>query len=384
MEKNKIKLTWLAFMMVSFIGTAFILQGTVKINMAEFYGVTTSKIQYIFTIFIFVNALVVALNKYVEKYLSIKNEIVLASLIAIIGSIIIYFSSNLQMLSVGLIIQAVATGVFASFINYIIINLYEEERSKKLNLLHFFYAFASIIMPLLATYLLEKAFSWQILYLLILTLIVVIVYLALTSDFHPLIHENDGDSKNKDLAAVDLKIILAMSSIFAYVFSEMNFTYWIVELMNNKGVDANRAKIFLSLFWITIAVGRFFAPVILRYIKSINLLLIMNLLAFIPIIFIMTTNNYYFAFVLVLLSGLGYSAQYATIMDIGTSGRKKVSQSVINLIVMAGTVGGILFSPISSYISSIIGINGTMISGIVMMILVLLMTLYIKLKYQKN
>lgn len=87
-------------------------------------------------------------------------------------------------------------------------------------------------------------------------------------------------------------------------------------------------------------------------------------------------------YIFVAFLGLGFSSLYPSIIALGTEGRENISPSLITFIMTAGSLGGIIYSPISGWINSSFGVIVTMGIGLVTSVLMLLI-LFI-LKFKKN
>jgi len=190
--------------------------------------------------------------------------------------------------------------------------------------------------------------------------------------------------KERDQVAVggrwDLKVYLAAFLLFLYVFSEMIFSYWIVEYMMSKGTTGGEAKISLSIFWLFIAGGRLLVGKYGNKFKISDIVLTLLGIAFVSYAFLMFLEGVVAIYFVVGVLGLGFSSLYPSIVSLGTEGRKNVSPSLMTFIMMSGSIGGIVYSPVSGWVNSNYTIETTMGVGVITTLMMLSTTVFLKLK----
>jgi fucose permease len=258
-------------------------------------------------------------------------------------------------------------------------NTFTEDRNGKLNFLHFSYSISAVITPIIAAALIGINLSWNMVYTTLLILVVIVILLALKTDFDGVTHEKD--KKNKaDSTKWDLKVYLSASMLFLYVFTEMIFSYWIVEYMVNKGAYGGEAKISLSIFWLFIAGGRLAAGKLGHKFKVSNIVVTLLILALTSYFTLMLVRGVWIIYIFVGLLGLGFSSLYPSIIALGTEGRKNISPSLMTFIMTSGSVGGIIYSPISGWINSNFDVTITMGIGVITTVLMLSISLFLKIK----
>jgi len=175
-------------------------------------------------------------------------------------------------------------------------------------------------------------------------------------------------------------VYLSASMLFLYVFTEMVFSYWIVEYMVNKGAYGGEAKVCLSVFWLFIAGGRLIAGKIGHKFNVGSLVISLLSLASISYFILMLIQGVWVIYIFVGLLGLGFSSLYPSIIALGTEGRKNISPSLMTFIMTSGSVGGIIYSPISGWVNSNFDVTATMGIGAVTTILMLSISLFLKFK----
>jgi len=382
MEKNRKNIMIISYIMFAYMGIAFLSQGSLKLEMADSFGITTSKLQYLFTVFSTASMITVIANKVFLEMVPLKLEVILSSSFILVGTIFMILTKNINIFMMGLILSGLGIGIYVSLGSYLIINTFTENRNEKLNFLHFSYSISAVITPIIAAALIGISLSWNMVYTTLLIFVIVVIFLALKTDFSGVTHEKDKKNESQP-SKWSLKVYLSASMLFLYVFTEMIFSYWIVEYMVNKGAYGGEAKISLSIFWLFIAGGRFIAGKLGHKITVINMIITLLIIALISYFTLMLVQGIWITYIFVGFLGFGFSSLYPSIVALGTEGRKNISPSLMTFIMTSGSVGGIVYSPISGWVNSNFDVMLTMGIGLITTILMLSISFFLKFKKHK-
>lgn len=379
MEKNKKNIMIISYFMFAYMGIAFLSQGSLKLEIADNFGITTSKLQYLFTVFSAASTITVVANKIFLERVPLKLEVILSSLFILVGTFLMILTKNVNIFMTGLVLSGLGIGIYISLGSYLIINTFTKDRNGKLNFLHFSYSISAVLTPIIAATLIGINLSWDMVYTTLLILVVMIIFLGLRTDFSNVTYEKDEGDQSVSVRW-DLKIYLSALLLFLYVFTEMIFSYWIVEYMLTKGAHGGEAKIALSIFWLFIAIGRLIAGKLGHRFKVSNIVVILLIIALTSYFTLMLVQGVWITYVFVGFFGLGFSSLYPSIIALGTEGRKNISPSLMTFIMTAGSLGGIIYSPISGWINSNFDVILTMGTGLITIVLMLSISLFLKLK----
>ncbi|RUA09561.1 MAG: hypothetical protein DSY38_00485 [Fusobacteria bacterium] len=379
MEKNRKNIMIVSYIMFAYMGIAFLSQGALKLEIAKSFGITTSELQYLFTIFSTASMIMVVSNKFLLEKISIKMEILASSLSILIGVFLMVLSTNTNFLMIGLTLGGLGIGIYISLASYLIINTFSEDRNRKLNFLHFTYSLSAVLTPMIAAILIGLNLSWNIVYIILLSFVVFVMILGAKTDFREITPKKE-EVEVKSESKWGIRVYLSALLLFLYVFSEMIFSYWIVEYMIDKGARGGEAKISLSIFWLFIAIGRFLVGKYGNKFKVSDIVVFLLTVSFISYFSLMFLDGVFGIYVLVGILGLGFSSLYPSIVSLGTEDKKNVSPSLMTFIMMSGSIGGIAYSPISGWINSNYTIEITMGVGVITTLLMLLIGIILKLK----
>ncbi len=363
--KNNIAI--ISYLIFSYVGISVISLGTMKLELANHFNMETSKLQYLFTLFSGAITLTVIINKFFIEKFSIKMNLLLSSTAVILGTFGITAVGSKVLFAVYLILCGLGIGLYTSLANFMIINLYDKERSSKLVILHACYSACAVLTPIVAAFLINKGFSWVTVYRIFLSLVFICVALILKSDFSNVFSniENVNQKTKKITKNLDKKVYLCSLALFLYSFFEAVMNYWIVEYLVISGITPQISKLGISSFWIFMVIGRVIVANIMQYIKLENYIKISAILAGFSLLGLLYIENIIFLFLFIGLAGMFSSALYPSILSFGTQGRKTVDSSVMTLIILAGSFGVILCSPISGLLNEIFSIKGPIISGLI-------------------
>ena len=379
MEKNRKNIMIVSYIMFAYMGIAFLSQGALKLEIAKSFGITTSELQYLFTIFSTASMIMVVSNKFLLEKISIKTEILASSLSILIGVFLMVLSTNTNFLMIGLTLGGLGIGIYISLASYLIINTFSEDRNRKLNFLHFTYSLSAVLTPMIAAILIGLNLSWNIVYIILLSFVVFVMILGAKTDFREITPKKE-EVEVKSESKWGIRVYLSALLLFLYVFSEMIFSYWIVEYMIDKGARGGEAKISLSIFWLFIAIGRFLVGKYGNKFKVSDIVVFLLTVSFISYFSLMFLDGVFGIYVLVGILGLGFSSLYPSIVSLGTEDKKNVSPSLMTFIMMSGSIGGIAYSPISGWINSNYTIEITMGVGVITTLSMLLIGIILKLK----
>ncbi len=84
---NRNNIAPIPYLMFSYVGISVISLGSMKLELANHFGIDTSKLQYLLTMFSAAVTFMVMVNKFLIKKIPIKTNLILASFLIILGTI---------------------------------------------------------------------------------------------------------------------------------------------------------------------------------------------------------------------------------------------------------------------------------------------------------
>ena len=297
--------TYTAYLMFLFIGYIFTIAGVIPQDIAATFAIKDSDVVFAFTFFIVGSTTAIFFNGFLLDKLTPKKEPIVSAILIFTGMIGMVSAPSIYLFTIFLTINGLGVGLLVSFGNYIIINMYEDDRAKKLNILNFYYSLGAVIGPFIAGYILKygkiaaksekfgivKERVWIYIYIvaiigaaLIFILLITRDYTALKQNYEKKIEENRKEKWGKNVYIVGV-------AIFLYVMSEMTITYWIVIYLREKAdFSIVAASQLLSVIWFFMMIGRFLSGKAVDYIKTEKYIVLLGITAAIGVLILIVAN----------------------------------------------------------------------------------------------
>lgn len=376
------KITFLGYLSFFFIGVFMNLLGVSLISMGKTFETDTAIIGYVYTSFAAFSTIAILLNGKLLNKVNLKKEKIIAIYVSGLGIVLLTMTDSLIFFGIGCALVGIGVGLLTSIINYIIIHNFEgSERSAKLNLANFYYSVGAIISPYFAGIIIKNKIGWQWNYRFVIIIVLTMLYLTLTSNFN--IKKTIKVNEIKNMSNKwNLRFFVICILLFCYVMTEMIFTQWIVTYLNKTHrIEIDSAGFALSIFWVSMMVGRYLSNHFVKIFKLTKYIISSSVIAFVAFSLVFFVESYVFILVLVLFMGLGFSGLYASTISYGTNQQNNPSPMLMTFIITCGSIGGILSSPLASFIKRNLGIKLTLISGLFFLTFFVLTAIYSQMKY---
>jgi fucose permease len=355
------RLTALAYFMMMSIGVTFSLAGVTTKQIAVTFAVDTALVGYVFTLFSVGYSAAILGNGFLLDRVDVGRETALAAAAAGLAALAATLLPSLAAFATAIFAYGLFLGVLCSVGYFIIVNLYDEAaRAAKLNVLNFFFSAGSVVAPVLAGQALQRGAGWQVVFQATVPLAFAAAAWALSARFmlRPATRQAGAAG---DRSRWGWPVYVVGTALLCYVISEMAFTYWLVTyMMDRLAADVATAGLALSLFWVTMGLGRLAAGPLIgrlgirRYIGGFSLLAAGAFAA------LLTTGTPPAALWLTAVMGAGYSGLYPTILSFGTQLVPGPSPRLTTFFLSVGAGGGILALLLSSWLKQVAGVGTVM------------------------
>lgn len=386
------KITYTAYLMFLFVAYIYTIAGVIPKEIAATFNIKDSDVVFAFTFFTIGTTSAIFINGILLDKLTPKREALVAFFLMITGMTGMILSHSIYIFSFFLMINGLGIGILVSFGNYLIINMYEKERAKKLNILNFYYSIGAVAGPFIAGYIIKygKSISfaaginrvWIYTYLVAIIGATVIFLLLITNDYSKLNKSNGKKSEEKTSEKWGVNVYIVAVAIFLYVMSEMTVNYWVVGYLQEKeGFSILSASKLLSVIWFFMMIGRFLSGKAVDYIKPEKYIIILGLIASMGVLNLAFPMNELTLWVAAAIIGIGYSGMYATILTYGTQQINEHSTKLMTFLITCGSAGSIISTPVSSIIKKNFGITSAiMVSFVAVFLSIVLITFTLKKK----
>ena len=270
----------------------------------------------------------------------------------------------------------------------IITTYYPEKKGRYLNILAAISGIGSILSPFLASRLFHAGHSWRFIYYLELIILIPVVLYFICMQAPRFLTLKSSESASK-ISSEELhfnlfrKDLLLMYSIsFMYMSAEMGITTWIAEFyVTEHGYTLAKSAQLLSLFYISMTLGRFFGSFFVDHIGRRQSTVFASICTSVCIIFGIW-GPASFA-ILIALSGAFYSIVFPTVTAMLSSLPSGNSARVQGIYFACGGLGGMFGPWIMGTINSFLGLQAGIFFSAILFLLILILLISVK-KHNKN
>lgn len=377
------RLTWLSYLVFMFMGCEFISQGVLILFVSKTYNIGLAHVGYLLFIPTLIQAIVTYFNGYFLENTNLKYQIYIG-LGAVSLSLLFIISGWYPLFIIGLIPLGFGNGILISVPNYLIVKLHNENKFQKLNIINFFFSVGGILGPFILGQLLEINWPWQFIVALAFIFLGILFWLNKAIEYSKFAPDELKDEDAEKKISWHLSIYLIAAALFFYVLSECIFSAWIVSYFKLVcDFSIAKATLGLTIYWLFITFGRFGADKIAKYLKIHQFILISTSLAFIAYLLIFLNKNTTFAMIMIALMGIGYAGLYASILSYGIDQLPYSCPKLMSFMILAGTIGGVLALPFSSFFVNHYSILTALALGLGILFLVIV-CIFFTLKDKNN
>ncbi len=249
---------------------------------------------------------------YSLEYLDRKNTMFVGSFLVVSGTLLIIFTKSLVFFYLSFIITNIGTAFLGLCVNTLIPTLKVKSKAVLMNLTHFAYGIGATITHKGSGYLLEKGFTYQNIYKIIIFMMIFTVFLICFENF-----KSSKKEKQKENAVLSKreKCLVGFFTIAVgfYISAEMQTGNWVVNYMKETfSYNENKASNFTTIFFLLFSFGRLSGGFIADkygYLKSVIISMTIAILLF--TVGISTGEK---GLILVSISGLFFAISFPVII----------------------------------------------------------------------
>lgn len=227
--------------------------------------------------------------------------------------------------------------------NALIINLHPQNKGKFLNLMSVMHGLGSTISPLYAGVLLERSFSWRMVYRwdLVFAALLIILFGFVHFPKHEASKREKFDIKSMGNILLTPAILWPFAAIGCYVALELGVASWLVEfLQKERHFNIIQSTQALSIFFVLIMLGRFIGSFVVDkfgYGRSVLFCAVMSSICIFTAL--LGPDNLAFMFP---ASGLFLSIIFPTITAVVSDSKWGQSNTILGLLFTSAGLGGII------------------------------------------
>ena len=292
----------------------------------------------------------------VDRY-GYKGLLIICAALIAIGFQGIAYAPSLFVLRLSLLFVGFAGGAINGGTNALVSDISEERRGSGLAYLGAFFGIGAFGVPLLLGTFLDR-FTYETLISGVGAMIVLPWLLFVFLRFPKPKHEQgfpiaEGLGLTKEGTLILFGVILFMQSGM-----EMTVGGWSATFLNEElDVDAQRAVLFLSLFWFGMVFARLLLGNLLHYISASVVLRLSFVIAFIGSIMMILSGNPVTAVIGLVLTGIGFAAVFPVVFAYVGDLYAKLSGTAFSVVLVMALTGGMLYPYITGLIANSFGLR---------------------------
>jgi len=356
----------------------FMVASPMLIDIAVSTGIDTGNLSLVFT-FYTIGAVVGQLTSVLYNRKFRKLYVIIASyIIAILFIVFLSFSNNLYLFYILYLLIGYLLGVIWIQANEYILESKVKNKDRITTIALSFYPVGAFAAPLVASSVIRSGFSWRLSYYVIIFIIVVtiILYLSLIGGRggRKVIEEKEKVSFKEIFtdSRRNIMFLLITVSIVFYCASETIISAWSPTFFRSERMfDIQTAGLVISIFWISVIIGRAVVSSMAGKIRSGYVMLGLSVAAIISMIFMIFLKSRYAILIAMSFTGLGFSGMFPLLISSGSAVYKKGKGVLITILFAASNIG-ISIAPFITRLISRYNITFSVSLAIISMFLVML------------
>ncbi len=365
-KTNEKLLTWVCYLCYFFTGSLVTVTGVVLAPIATFYNCRPGDIAYIFTVQNAPMFIIIIVGGFLIKSVSLKKLFLIGIIVEFAGLAFLQIFLDLTfsfVLFMGIV--GFTGGIFMCLASFLIVRLYAnpEMRSTRLVMADFFFSLSGVIVPLIASQLLQHNVFWLVIYYLITIVGVLILFMVSASKFPDIVAETQT---NKDLynEKWGISVFLISLACFFFIMGELVFAQWLpLYLQQYLKLSIAQSGEFASLFWLFMAIGLFVGRFVMRKFNLAPFIIGCFALSTIFLIILSIVPHTGIVMIAIALCGFFNSVVYACMLAYGSLQVKVAPPTIIAFILGCGTLGTMCSSPVSGFIANNVSIHAALNSS---------------------
>lgn len=260
---------------------------------------------------------------------------------------------------IGFMILGIGNTVLQVSANPLLIDISSKNnKAANLSLSQFIKAIASMLGPIIATAFATYTGNWKLIFPVYAAFsFLTVIWLGSVK-----IDESKPDKEPATLKTVlglfKVKFIVVMIlSIFFMVGFDVAINSNIANFLSTRfSINIEKASMGISVYFASLMVGRFAGAFLLRKLNTIKFFVVSTIITLIGLIALILVNDLNIAWVLIFVTGLGFSNIFPIVFTIAVEKRPEYSNEISGMIILA-VCGGAVIPPIMGLVSDNFGVT---------------------------
>ncbi|CAL4325024.1 Protein TsgA [Buchnera aphidicola (Thelaxes suberi)] len=383
-KNDVIKITLIGFLSYFLTGSLIVVTGTIIGDIAQYFKKSIPQMSFTFTYLNIGILISMLIEIFLINKISIKKQLIFGFILTILAICGLISSHQIITFAISIFIFGIISGMTMSIGTYLITNLYTgSERGRKLLLTDSCFSLAGIIIPIYASKAISNHLHWYMIYIFISIIYCIIMLLTINTDFNKIFVTKHHPIKNLNITnypSIWLNISILSCTVFLYILGQLSFISWVPEYLIHKfNLSIIQSGKIISIFWMFYMIGMWFFSFILKFFELQKILVILSGLSTLFMYLFIQTNTIFLLYLYISFLGFVSSAIYSISITIASLQTKYPSSKLINLILIAGTLGSLFTFIITKPLIITYGIKTALIASNILYCLVFLCNIFLNI-----
>ena len=288
-----------------------------------------------------------------------RVTVVLSMFVTALGLIVPFIHYSYITAVIGFIILGIGNTILQVSANPLLVDISSKEsKAANLSLSQFIKAIASMLGPILTAGLARYTDNWKLIFPIYAVISLLASFWLMSVRIDETKPEKEPASIKSVLQLFKIRYILVMIfSVFFIVGFDVAINSNIANYLSSRfAIDLDTASIGISVYFAALMVGRFAGAFLLRKLDVVKFLVVSTIITIIGLTGIIAINNLSAAWVLIFVTGIGFSNIFPIIFTIAIDKRPEYSNEISGMIILA-VCGGAVVPPIMGLVSDTMGVT---------------------------
>ncbi|MFO7929602.1 MAG: MFS transporter [Candidatus Humimicrobiaceae bacterium] len=345
------------FLSIFLFALFFLLASPILLDISKDTGLEAGNLSLIFTLYTVGGITGQLTSVFYSRTFKRLNIILAGYFILLPITTALYFTQTLIIFYILYFLAGYILGLIWIQVNINIFESVVKNKDRLTTMALTFYPIGAFFAPMIASFIVKNNFNWRHIYgvIILFIIITIILFIFITRKRKYFSKEGGRKTKLREVFSNKLNNILLLiisASIITYCLAETVISTWSPTFFRlARSFDVQSAGLVVSVFWISIIIGRGIVSSLTGRVNSSYIMLGLAIIAIISTTFAIYLDSTTLIFITIFIAGLGFSGLFPLLISSGNKIFNK-GKDLIATILFASTNIGISLAPFLTKIIS--------------------------------
>ncbi|MGM0365357.1 MAG: MFS transporter [Actinomycetota bacterium] len=323
----------------------FLLASPILLDISADTGLDPGNLSLVFTLYTIGGISGQLTSVFYSRRFNRFSIVVSAFLILIPVTVLLFFAHTLLMFYILYFLAGYILGLVWIQANANIFESKVKNKDRITTIALTFYPVGAFFAPMIASSIVKSSLDWRYIYGVIIgvTVITISLYIIITRKIQ---YVEEKDKKKFPLTEIfgnkrnNILLVIVSFTIITYCIAEMVMSTWSPTFYRlSRSFDVGEAGYVVSLFWLSIIIGRVIVGAIAGKVRNIVIMITLAALAIISVSFSIFINSNTLIFIGIFFSGLGFSGLFPLLISSGNKVFEKGKDLIATVLFAAANIG---------------------------------------------